>query len=151
MTAQEVGTHPLQPRFQLLLPPCCSRLGRLGAWESIDIMRPDPQIIVPLFIATWIVLGIFSLWLMYFDTNVARKKRLLPIFVVGSGLLFIIFSYLMTGAQPRMLLFLCPPVTLIIFLNLRGIKICSACGRTIHSGVWLSKAEFCPKCGARLA
>lgn len=54
-------------------------------------MKPHPEI-VPLFIETWVVLGIAGIWFMFIDKNVPRKKRLLP----GSSLvlgLHLSFSY----------------------------------------------------------
>jgi len=111
-------------------------------------MRPHPEI-GPWFFATWIVLGIAGAWFVYFDRNVARKKRLLPVFIVGSGALFVIFAFLMSGSM-RILAFMVPAVVLISFLNLRMIRVCSACGRTIQSGMWFTRAEYCSKCGARL-
>ncbi len=95
-------------------------------------MRPHPEV-VPLFIATWVALGIASLWFLYFDKNVVRKKRLLPISIIGSGALFVIFVFLISG-DLRVMAFVVPAVVLISFLNLRMIKVCSSCGRTINSG-----------------
>jgi len=111
-------------------------------------MRPHPDV-VPLFIATWIALGIASLWFLYFDKNVVRKKRLLPIFIIGSGALFVIFVFSING-DLRVMAFVVPAVVLISFLNLRMIKVCSSCGRTINSGLCFLRAEYCSKCGAKL-
>jgi hypothetical protein len=111
-------------------------------------MRPHPEI-TPWFFTTWIVLGIADLLFLYLDRNVARKKRLLPFFIIGSGALFIIFVFLISG-NFGVLAFMLPAVVLISFLNLRMIRVCSACGRTIHSGMWFTRAEYCSKCGARL-
>jgi hypothetical protein len=111
-------------------------------------MTPHPEV-TPWFIGTWIILGIVGLWSTYFDRNVARKKRLLPFFNIGSGALFVIFVFLMSG-DLRVLAFMVPAVVVICFLNLRMIRVCSACGRTIQSGMWFTKAEYCSKCGARL-
>jgi hypothetical protein len=111
-------------------------------------MKPHPEI-APWFIATWIVLGIVGLWNMYLDRDVARKKRLLPVFIIGSGALFVMFVFLIRG-NFRILAFMIPAVVLISLLNLRMIRVCSACGSTIQSGMWFTRAEYCSKCGARL-
>jgi hypothetical protein len=111
-------------------------------------MKPHPEI-TPWFFATWIVLGIWGLWSTYIDKNIARKKRLLPVSIVGSGALFVIFVFLISG-DLRVLAFMVPAVVLITFLNLRMIKVCPTCGRTIHSGMWFTRAEYCSKCGGRL-
>jgi hypothetical protein len=86
---------------------------------------------------------------MYLDKDVARKKRLLPVFIIGSGALFVVFGFLISGSF-SILAFMIPAVVLISLLNLCMIRICSACGRTIHSGMWFARAEYCSKCGARL-
>jgi hypothetical protein len=111
-------------------------------------MKPHPEI-APLFIVTWVVLGIAGIWFMFIDKNVPRKKRLLPIFIIGTGAAFVIFTFLLTG-DLHVLAIVLPAAVLISFLNLRMIKICSNCGRTVQSGIWFTKAEYCSKCGAKL-
>lgn len=111
-------------------------------------MKPRPDIL-PLFIMTWVVLGIAGIWLMFVDKNVPRKKRLLPIFIIGTGAAFVAFVFLITG-DLHVLAVVLPAAVLISFLNLRMIKVCSSCGRTIQSGMWFTKAEYCSKCGAKL-
>ncbi len=101
------------------------------------------------FIGTWVALCIVGLWVTYFDKNVARKKRLIPVFIVGAGVIFALFTLLMTG-DLRAMAFVIPAVALITFLNLRQIRVCPNCGRTILSGMWFTKAEYCPKCGGKL-
>ena len=103
-----------------------------------------------MFIGVWVALGIAGLWVTYLDKNVARKKRLIPVCIVGAGAIFTLFAFLMTGGEWGAMLLVIPAVVLITFLNLRQFRVCSACGRTIHSGMWFAKAEFCPKCGARI-
>ncbi|MGA8286844.1 MAG: hypothetical protein WB249_11065 [Candidatus Sulfotelmatobacter sp.] len=51
-------------------------------------MKSHPEVVVPVFIGAWIALGIAGLWVTYFDKNVARKKRLIPAFIVGTGAIF---------------------------------------------------------------
>jgi hypothetical protein len=113
-------------------------------------MKPHPEVVVPVFVGVWITLGIAGLWFTYFDKNVARKKRLIPVFIVSAGAIFALFTFLITGGSLGAMLLVVPAVVLITFLNLRQYRVCSACGRTIHSGMWFAKAEFCSKCGARL-
>lgn len=111
-------------------------------------MKAHPEI-TPWFIGVWIALAIVGLWVTYRDKNVARKKCLLPLFIVGTGVIFVLFTLLMTG-DLRALGLVIPAVALITFLNLRQFKVCPTCGRTIHSGMWFAKAQYCPKCGGRL-
>ena len=103
----------------------------------------------PWFLGTWIILVIVGFCLFYLCKNVARKKRLLPIFVVGTGILFATFVFVMTGPSNEMFVMI-PVVALIIFLNLRMIKVCEACGRTVFTSDMFYKMEYCPKCGAKL-
>src|ERR1035438_1927278 len=107
-------------------------------------MKAHPEI-APWFFGVWIALAIVGLWNTYLDKNIARKKRLLPVFTIGAGVIFAVFTLLMMGSNLRMLAFVIPAVVLITFLNLRQIRVCSACGKTIHSGMWLSKARSRPE------
>src|ERR1017187_4045819 len=99
-------------------------------------MRPHPEI-TPWFFATWIVLAVFNLWSSFIDRNVTRKKRLLPVFIIGSGTLFVIFVFLITG-DLRITAFAFVAVELITILNLHLIRICSACGRTVYNRMSLT-------------
>jgi len=111
-------------------------------------MREHPAITAA-FIGAWTALPIVGLWVTYLDRKVARKKRLLPLFIVSAGIIFVLFSLALTR-DLGIMLFIVPAVALITFLNLRQFKVCPVCGRTIHSGMWFAKAEYCSKCGARL-
>ena len=111
-------------------------------------MKAHPEI-TPWFIGVWIALAVVGLWAIYLDRNIARKKRLVPVFIVGVGVIFAIFVLVMTG-DLRIMVFVIPAVALITFLNLRQIRVCPTCGRTIHSGMWFTRADYCPKCGGRL-
>lgn len=111
-------------------------------------MTPHPGI-TPYFFATWVVLGTLSMWFLFVDRNVNRKKRLLPVFIIGTSTLFVVFVFLITG-DLHILAFVLPAAVLIALMNLRMIKVCSTCGRTIQSGIMFAKAEYCSKCGAKL-
>ena|SRR6266496_3773201 len=111
-------------------------------------MKAHPEL-APWFFGTWVVLGLCSVWLFFLNRNVAQKKRLLPIFIIGIGILFAGFVFLMTG-DLTVMVFVVPAVALISFLNLRLIKVCENCGRTVYNNVWFSKMEYCSKCGAKL-
>ncbi len=111
-------------------------------------MKPHPEIL-PWFVGTWIVLGVLSIWFYFIDRNIQRKKRIFPILNIGGGILFIVFTLFMMG-QPMILIIAVPGVALITFLNIRNIKICESCGRTVYNNTWFSKMEFCSKCGAKL-
>jgi hypothetical protein len=112
-------------------------------------MKAHPEMF-PWFFGIWIALSLVGGWLMYFDEDIARKKRLLPVFTIGTGIIFLVFTFLMMPTMNVMALAV-PSVALITWLNLRNIRVCSTCGKTIHTGVGFTKAEYCPKCGARLS
>jgi hypothetical protein len=101
------------------------------------------------FFGVWIALAIVGLWVTYGDKNVARKKRLLPIFIVGSGIIFGVFALTVIG-DLRALALVAPTIALIIFLNLRQLRVRPTCGRIIHSGMLFAKARYCSRCGDRL-
>jgi hypothetical protein len=90
-------------------------------------MTPHPEI-WPLFIATWVVLGTAGSWLTFIDKNAPRKKRLLPVFIIGTGATFVVFVFLITR-DLRVLAFVLPAAVLISLLNLRMTKVCSSCER----------------------
>jgi len=112
-------------------------------------MKPHNEI-VPWFFGTWVILGVFGVWLSFINKNVELKKRILPFMNWGTGVLFAGFVLFMTG-QPRILYFVGPAVIVIGILNHHLIRVCESCGRTITNNVWFSKMEYCSKCGAKLA
>jgi hypothetical protein len=107
------------------------------------------EIITPYFIVLWILLGVGSVLFFQFSRNVRLKKRILPVFIIGSGALFALFVLISTE-QTRASVVVIPAVALISFLNLRIIKICNEFSNTIASNVWFAKAEYCSKYGAKL-
>ena len=111
-------------------------------------MKAHPEI-TWWFLGIWIALAIVGLWVTYVDKNIARKKRLLPIFIISSGIIFAVFTLLVVGDLRAMALVV-PAVALIIFLNLRQLRVCETCGRTIQSGMWFARARYCPRCGGRM-
>lgn len=113
-------------------------------------MRPHPEF-GTFFVATWAILMIAGLWLNFIDRNIARKKRLLPVFIVGAGVLFAVFASLIIADLRVITFFIVPAIVLVTFLNLRLTRVCSSCGRTvINGGSWLEIPKYCPRCGAKL-
>lgn len=111
-------------------------------------MKAYPELFVWL-VGTWVILCICSAWLLLATRNVALRNRLLPVCIWGAGFLFAGFVFLLSG-ELRVMLIVTPAVVLICFLNLRTMKICQACGRTVYNNVLLTKMEYCSKCGAKL-
>jgi len=79
-------------------------------------MSPDE--IFPIFFVTWVILGVISFVIFFLGNNAQLKRKLWPPFVVGTGVLFIGFTYAM-GFGGKALYITVPAVILIIFLNLR--------------------------------
>lgn len=111
-------------------------------------MRPRPELF-PLFAATWVALGFAAFWFLVVGKNIARKKRLLPVFNVGTGALFVVFTLLIMG-DLRVMAFVAPATVLIVFLNQRILRVCDSCGRVIQSWMPFYRVKFCSGCGAKI-
>lgn len=102
-----------------------------------------------LFIFFWVLfigarLAIFSL-----NMDIAVKKRIWPIVIIGLGAALLATAWLLHfPVQGFAILGLA--VAAIIFVNLRGFYFCEACGRMVANKNILSKPEKCAKCGAAL-
>jgi len=73
---------------------------------------------------------VISFVIFFLGKNAALKRKLWPPFVIGTGLLFVFFVYLM-GFGDQAMYMMVPAVILITFLNLRATKFCDSCGKTI--------------------
>ena len=109
----------------------------------------NPEKIFPIFFGTWVVLGLVSFYIFFIGKNAELKRKLWPPFVIGTGVLFILFVYLM-GFGGEAMYMMVPAVILITILNLRATKFCDSCGKTIINQNFFVKPEFCSKCGAKL-
>jgi hypothetical protein len=108
-----------------------------------------PEEIFPIFFGTWVVLGAISFAIFFLGKNATLKRKLWPPFVIGAGILFVVFGYFM-GFRGSTLYFIVPAVAVISILNLRATRFCDDCGKTIINQNFLAKPEFCSKCGAKL-
>lgn len=113
--------------------------------RSSDRMKPD--VIVPIFLGTWISLGIAT-WLFYWRGSFEAKRRWHPWIAFGMGAVFALFVGLMTNI--RVLLFFGPAAMLIAFWNWRSTSSCPVCGRTLIRPPPWTRMSVCRKCGARL-
>ena len=104
--------------------------------------------IFPIFVATWVVLGILSFAFFTFNKNAALKRKVRTPFVVAVGILFVCFVWL-AGAPSKVLYVAVPAMALITMLNIRTTRFCNSCGKTIYTQNPFSRPEFCYKCGAR--
>jgi ribosomal protein S27AE len=100
-------------------------------------------------LTVWIGYGVGGFYFM-FSRNLARKRRLLRPYILGSDVLFLAVLAAM-GFPPFMLLVAAPFVAFITFLNLRhGLRFCEQCGATVWSMVPFMKPQHCSNCGATL-
>jgi hypothetical protein len=113
------------------------------------VLSSNPGEIFPYFFALWAVLGIGSSAFFFLNRNAPLKRRLWPIVSIGASVLFIGFLWLM-GILGKGFLFVVLFVGVITLLNLRMMKFCKSCGRTLMNQNPFSPPNFCPKCGAGL-
>jgi hypothetical protein len=109
----------------------------------------SPSQVFPIFFGIWIVLGLFSAAFFFLGKNAKLKRKVWPPFTIATAILFVGFAWAM-GFPSQVFLFMIPFVGLITFLNLRSVKFCDACGKTIMNQNPISPPQFCSKCGARL-
>ncbi len=113
-------------------------------------MNAQADIVFPIFFGVWILLGIFSAAFFFFNNDAALKRKVYPPFVVGVGILFLVFGALTGFAKHPFIYVLVPMVGLITFLNLRSTKFCDSCGKTLFNQSPFAPAKFCSRCGANL-
>jgi hypothetical protein len=108
---------------------------------------PSPDQVWPIFMGTWIVLGVGGL--LFFRTTAvtaALKERIWPVFIIGTGILFVLFCWLMDGNNTP-LFFLIPGVAIISALNLRRVRFCHSCNSMQYRNSFFSPQQFCQRCG----
>lgn len=109
----------------------------------------DAASVFPIFFGVWMLLGLGSFAFFHLNRNAVLKRKVWPIVVLLSGILFIGFIWKM-GIRGNGVYMAVPAVVLISLLNLRATKFCDSCGRTLHNQGLFSAAEYCPKCGVKL-
>ncbi len=106
--------------------------------------------VFPYFVAVWIVLGALGFYFFYLNKDAAFKRKYFPWFTGLVAVLFLVFLLLMRF-PPQTFVLAVPALALITFLNIRGTRFCSSCGRTIFSqGFPGARPEYCSSCGAKL-
>ncbi len=108
-----------------------------------------PAAVSPVFFVIWATLAVAFSAFFYLSPNAALKRRVLPLASIAAGLLFLGFAWKM-GVPGSGLLFMIPFVGLITLINVRVIKFCDACGKTVRTQNPFSPPKFCSKCGAPL-
>ncbi|MCH9827845.1 MAG: hypothetical protein K0U79_08880 [Gammaproteobacteria bacterium] len=105
--------------------------------------------IFPIIFTLWVLFGVGFAAFFYFNRNAALKRRVLTPCLTAQGLLFLGFAVYL-GTPKQFLLIAVPGVFLITLINIRAIRFCDACGRTLHNQSLFSPPKFCSKCGASL-
>jgi ribosomal protein S27AE len=102
---------------------------------------------VKVFFVCWIALGIAS-WFFYAKATYKTKKAVHPFLMIAVGVVFIGFVEWITGGKVPW--FFIVAVGVIMFLNVRLMQFCPRCSATVYPQGFLSRPNFCPKCGAEL-
>jgi hypothetical protein len=114
------------------------------------VSQPGLPVGLIVFMGVWFALGIAGWLLFYVSRNVAFKRRFFVPYILLVGGLFLVLP-IANGSPFSIYLILVPAITLISFLNIRSTQFCDACGRTLLSRAFFSRASFCAKCGAKLS
>ena len=102
-----------------------------------------------IFFAVWVILVGVSVYFFVISTDVERKRKNFKPFLTFSGLLFL--GFLWTQDLPAAILAMAVAmVLLIIFLNIRMIRFCDSCGKTVFNRLSFSTPRFCSHCGEKL-
>lgn len=114
-------------------------------------MNIAPERVFPIFIGTWILLGIVSAAFFFFNLNAVLKRKVFPPFVIFVGVLFLAFGILMGFARnPFFFVVMVPFVALITYVNICNTRFCDSCGKTLVSQNPFIQPKICSKCGAKL-
>ena len=103
----------------------------------------------PLFAVAWAALSVAGAAFFLLNRDAALKRKMMLPFMLVAVALFLGFA-VYVGAPNEFLLLAVPLSVLIIALNLRTIRFCDACGRTVSGQNPFAPAKFCSKCGASL-
>jgi hypothetical protein len=110
---------------------------------------PPPEILAVM--AIWLLLGLGSFLFFQFNRNAALKRKVWPVVIVAVGLVFGSLVYFGMGRQqPQVLYLMVPGIVLVSFLNIRTVRFCDSCGRTLYRQPIFSRTQFCPHCGTKL-
>ena len=100
----------------------------------------------PAFFIIWALLAIGFSAFFYLNPNAALKRKVWPYAVIAAALIFVGFAW--TSGMPHAGLLLM--VALITWINIRTVKFCDACGKTVQARNPFTPPKFCPKCGSPL-
>lgn len=108
------------------------------------------------FVATWFLVVVCGVFLIYEGEDVAFKRKWFPWYVILAGVLFVAFTTVLWvlstpfSESLLILLFMVPAVALTSYLNIKFTKFCDGCAKPIHRLNWFAPRKFCSSCGAKL-
>jgi len=103
----------------------------------------------PVFIIIWVAWCIGLFLFLYINKDAKLKRKWWPKISIATAILFIFIIY-DSGAPTGFILLAAAILAIITVLNIRAVKFCDACGKTLTSQNPFSPPEFCSKCGAKL-
>ena len=103
-----------------------------------------------LLIAGYVVLGVVAMTFFWRSRDVRLKRRLWPVFSISATLMFAMIAWVASeGVLPW---FFVPILVLVTAVNLRSVRFCNGCGRTVQRRYGpFAPAKHCPACGHELA
>jgi len=109
-------------------------------------MTPETKFIV--FVVTWAVLALVG-YFLYRGKTADFKRRIHPRWIGFVGFMFTLFIVWIVPSWLTLAIIV-PAVFLMYFLQLKLIKFCDSCGKTLTNSNWFTPMQFCQKCGANL-
>lgn len=94
------------------------------------------------------LLAIANTLLLFVSKDYARKRQLWPWAALLGGMLFIVAA-IGTGLPKAALIVVAPFVGLMVYLSVRSVWFCPACGSTAWYRAPFIAADSCSKCGAK--
>jgi hypothetical protein len=109
----------------------------------------DPPIFPAAFAGFVLIAGLGSAFFL-FARNARLKRRLWPWWLAATGLMFLVFAWYISQGTAWIYLILLPAVVFFSYVNLRRVRFCDRCGRTVMPTTGFAAARFCSSCGAEL-
>jgi hypothetical protein len=104
---------------------------------------------LPLFIA-FAVLGAGAAAFFLISRNAPLKRRLFPLWILVSSVLMLTIVRYALGTNLQMFYVVAALLVGSAWINLRRVRFCDACGRTVGSRRMIGPPTSCPSCGAAL-